>query len=73
MRFGDSISWRCHSLYCIYHANYSTMVVRRDNELWSQCVYLNTDTEAVGMLRAEVSSFQIKKHAGMSTGRRGRL
>jgi len=48
-------------LYCIYHANYSTMVVRRDNELWSQCVYLNTDTEAVGMLRVEVSSFQIKE------------
>lgn len=48
-------------MHCIYHANYSTMVIRTDDELWSQCVYLSTDTEAAGMLRVEVSSFHIKE------------
>ncbi len=48
-------------MHCIYHANYSTMVIRTDDELWSQCVYLSTDTEAAGMLRVEVSSFNIKE------------
>lgn len=44
---------------CIFHASYSTTVLRRGDELWSQCVYLSTDTEAMGMLRVDVSSFHI--------------
>ena len=48
-------------MHCIYHATYSTTVFRRDDELWSQCVYLSTDTEAAGMLRVEVSSFHVKE------------
>lgn len=48
-------------MYCIYHACYSTMVTKNNQELWSQCVYLSTDTEAIGMLRVEVSSYRIKE------------
>ncbi|MGI6549253.1 MAG: DUF2889 domain-containing protein [Syntrophomonadales bacterium] len=47
-------------MQCIYHANYFTTVLRRDDELWSQCVYLTTDVEATGMLQVEVASFNIK-------------
>ncbi len=48
-------------MQCIYHANYFTTVLRRNDELWSQCVYLSTDIEATGLLRVEVSSFNIKE------------
>lgn len=48
-------------MHCIYHASYSTTVLRRNDDLWSQCVYLSTDTEAMGMLRVDVYSFHIKE------------
>ncbi len=48
-------------MYFIYHTCYSTMVTRKDQELQSQCVYLSTDTEAIGTLRVEVSSYRIKE------------
>ncbi|NLB17923.1 MAG: DUF2889 domain-containing protein [Syntrophomonadaceae bacterium] len=47
-------------MLCIYHADYSTTVLRRNDELWSQCVYLSTDIEALAMLLVDVSSFRIR-------------
>ncbi|NLV15752.1 MAG: DUF2889 domain-containing protein [Syntrophomonadaceae bacterium] len=44
---------------CVFNASHFTTVIRKDNELLAQSVYLSTSIEAIGMVRADVSSFMI--------------